>query len=102
MTEEELKDKLNVTDDNVGPLMDKIAKIKNISNHLTNGALPPPRHYRTHPHRCLTSSVNSANSSQPIESRPSSWTRSLPHQHQVPAVSAIVRTRLSRQSCPLA
>ncbi|ELR16629.1 Ubox domain containing protein [Acanthamoeba castellanii str. Neff] len=36
MTEEELKDKLNVTDDNVGPLMDKIAKIKNISNHLTN------------------------------------------------------------------
>jgi hypothetical protein len=46
MSEEELKDKLNVTDDNVGPLMDKIAKIKNISNHLTNGASPaPPRSY---------------------------------------------------------
>ncbi len=60
MSEEELKDKLNVTDDNVGPLMDKIAKIKNISNHLTNGELPPSRHDHTHAHGCLTSCVNSA------------------------------------------
>jgi hypothetical protein len=40
MTDEELKDKLNVTDDDVGKLMDQLAKVKNISKHMNSGSPP--------------------------------------------------------------
>jgi len=38
MTQDQLQDKLNVDEKNVGKLMDQIARVKNISKHLVQGS----------------------------------------------------------------